>query len=235
MFYYQHLNGDYNEPLHFNGSLFKQQYRQGLRLCLWSFICNTHENSMIMKKIMFSIVVLFLANTMMAQRSNVLFGIKAGVNFANFNDNDVRNTSAKTGFNVGGLAHIHLADHFAIQPEIVYSTQGAQYSSVAKTHYNYINVPVLGQYMFGDGFRVQTGPQIGFLTSAKNKNNDVEIDIDNSVKSVDFDWAFGLSYITHHGIGIDGRYNLGLTDISKNNSDVKNRVWQIGLFYQFHH
>jgi hypothetical protein len=31
---------------------------------------------------------------------------------------------------------------------------------------NYINVPVL-QYMFGDGFRLQTGPQLGILTNAK--------------------------------------------------------------------
>src|SRR4029077_5243598 len=100
---------------------------------------------------------------------------------------------------------------------------------------NYINVPVLGQYMFADGFRLQTGPQVGILTTAKTQNGDLEVDYDNAYKNLDFGWSFGASYITHSGLGFDGRYNLGITDIGKNNSDLKNRVWQLGLFYQFSH
>jgi hypothetical protein len=140
------------------------------------------------------------------------------------------------GLNIGGLAHIHLSQNWAVQPEVVYSMQGAEFPNGTKVKVNYVNIPVLGQYMFGEGFRVQTGPQLGILTSAKGKLNDVEIDYDNAVKSTDFAWAFGAGYISKSGLGVDARYNLGISDISKTEStDQKNRVWQLGLFYQFKH
>lgn len=137
-----------------------------------------------------------------------------------------------TGFHAGGLAHIHLNRHFALQPELVYSSQGAEYGSSSKTKLNYINVPVLGQYMFGNGLRLQTGPQVGFLTTAKSKDASEETSIQNSLKDADFSWSFGAGYLSKQGLGIDVRYNLGITDISKNTVDMKNRVWQVGLFYQ---
>jgi hypothetical protein len=188
-----------------------------------------------MKKIILSGTVLLLATAVFAQHSNVQFGVKAGANFASLK-NDVTTTDSKTGLNIGGLAHIHLSKSFAVQPEVVYSMQGGDFGNGTKSKLGYINVPILGQYMFGEGFRVQTGPQVGILTNSSFKNGNTEVDVDNTIKTADLGWAFGASYITKEGIGIDGRYNLGLTDISKsNNSDLKNRVWQVGLFYQFKH
>ncbi|MEO5564257.1 MAG: porin family protein [Chitinophagaceae bacterium] len=187
-----------------------------------------------MKKIILSGIVLLLVTTLFAQHSNVHFGIKAGANFASMKNGEI-NTDSKAGLNVGGLAHIHLSKTFAIQPEVVFSMQGGTHENGDKNKFNYLNVPVLAQYMFGEGFRVQTGPQLGLLLSAKNEINGVEVDIDDLLKKSDFGWAFGASYITKQGIGIDGRYNLGITSISKNDFELKNRVWQVGLFYQFKH
>ena len=46
--------------------------------------------------------------------------------------------------------------------------------------------------------------------------------------------SFGGGYLVRSGLGVDVRYNLGISNISENNDvDVKNRVWQFGLFYQF--
>ena len=81
--------------------------------------------------------------------------IKNGVDFA-----------SKAGLHLGGLAHIHINPHFAIQPELVYSMQGGKDGN-EKLKLNYINVPILLQYMTNEGFRLQTGPQLGFLTSAE--------------------------------------------------------------------
>jgi hypothetical protein len=201
---------------------------------VWSFVCDTSVKLYDMKKIIASIIVLCFTSALFAQHTEVQFGIKGGLNLANFNDADSRNTDAKTGFHIGGLAHIHLSKSFAVQPEIMFSAQGAEYANGMKSKLNYINIPVLAQYMFADGFRLQTGPQLGILTSAENKINNVEVDVDDATKKTDIAWSFGLSYITHMGIGFDGRYNLGLTDISKNDADLKNRVWQLGVFYQFH-
>lgn len=184
-----------------------------------------------MKRIIFSSVMLLLISGAYAQ--HVEYGIKGGVNFANLKDDAADNDAdSKTGFHVGGLAHIHITRAFAIQPEIVYSTQGAEYGN-AKLRLNYINVPVLAQYMFGDGFRLQTGPQLGILTTSEWKNGNAETDIDE-LSNADLSWSLGASYVGHSGLGVDARYNLGLTDVSKSNTtDLQNRVWQLGLFYQF--
>jgi len=186
-----------------------------------------------MKRIIISAVMLLLIEGAFAQQAQ--FGIKGGINFANIKDEAAGNTAdARTGFNVGGLAHIHITRAFAVQPEIVYSTQGAEYDN-GTLKLNYINVPVLAQFMFGDGFRLQTGPQLGILTTSKFKSGDTKVDVDG-YRTADLAWSFGASYIGHMGLGIDARYNLGLTDVTKSSStDLKNRVWQLGLFYQFKH
>jgi hypothetical protein len=88
--------------------------------------------------------------------------------------------------------------------------------------------------MFGNGLRLQTGPQVGFLTNARSKGGGEEATIKTSLKDTDFSWSFGGSYLSRIGLGIDARYNLGLTDINKTAADMKNRVWQVGLFYQLH-
>jgi hypothetical protein len=189
-----------------------------------------------MKRIILSAVVALAVHTAIAQSSKVQFGIKAGVNLANFNEDATPNSDAKVGLNIGGLAHIHLSKQFAVQPEVVFSMQGAEFSNGTKSKVNYINIPVLGQYMFGEGFRVQTGPQLGILASAESKFNDVEVDSDDDYRKTDFAWTFGAGYLSKSGLGVDARYNLGISDITKTEaSDVKNRVWQLGLFYQFRH
>jgi hypothetical protein len=91
----------------------------------------------------------------------------------------------------------------------------------------------LAQYMFAEGFRIQTGPQLGILTTSEWKSGSTETDVDN-LSNADFSWSFGAGYLSRSGLGIDARYNLGLTDVSKSNTtDIQNRVWQLGLFYQF--
>ncbi len=87
--------------------------------------------------------------------------------------------------------------------------------------------------MFDNGFRLETGLQLGLLVNAKAEAGDVEDDLNDVIKSTDVSWGFGLNYLSKSQIGVGGRYNLGLTDISENNSDVKNSVFQISLFYMF--
>ncbi len=188
-----------------------------------------------MKIILLAGAMLCLTGTALAQR-HAEYGLKAGVNVANVKDDGNNNTDARTGWHVGGLVHIHLNKHFALQPELMYSTQGAEYpGNNSKLKLNYLNIPVLGQYMFGQGFRFQTGPQFGIMTSAEVKSGDTETDIDDGINTFDFSWSFGSGYLSSTGLGVDLRYNLGLTNVRDTDPDLKNRVWQIGVFYQFRH
>jgi hypothetical protein len=185
-----------------------------------------------MKKIALLVAAPFLILTASAQRSSVNFGIKAGANIANFNDGN-GTTGARTGFHGGLLAHIHTShSSLAVQPELVYSAQGAKFST-GTYKVDYLNIPVLLQYMFSGGFRLETGPQLGVLTNGSFKNyNGATSDISN-LKKTDFAWVFGLAFQSASGFGIGARYNLGIADITESSSDVMNRVWQIGAFYQF--
>ena len=185
-----------------------------------------------MKKLfVIAFITVLSVSSLYAQHTN--FGIKAGYNSASVQVTNSTDWEAKSGFHAGGFAHIHINKNFAVQPEVVYSNQGGE-SGNAKLKLNYINVPVLLQYMVENGLRLQTGPQIGFLVTAKQKIGNVEADIDDRFDAVDIAWAFGAGYIFTSGIGIDARYNLGLNNISDDETfKAKNRVFQVGLFYQF--
>lgn len=184
-----------------------------------------------------------LAATMIAGTANaqkVNLGIKGGLNVYNVNnDNDVEYDS-KTGFHAGLIGHIHVAPQFAIQPEVVYSSQGAKFTASnteSKLKLGYINVPVMFQYMFDNGFRLQAGPQVGFLINAETETNGASTDIKNNLKTVDFGLGAGVGYVhTPSGFGVDARYNLGLSNINESDA-VKstNRGFQVGVFYLFKH
>lgn len=146
---------------------------------------------------------------------------------------------SKVGFNGGLLAHVHIAPNLALQPEVVYSGQGAKYTVSGVEHslnLDYINIPLQLQYMFDNGFRLQTGPQVGFLANVKDKisgtNNGTNFFNSEDFKTVDFSWSAGLSYLSATGLGVDGRYNFGISNINNAGSNViKNNVFQAGLFY----
>jgi hypothetical protein len=181
--------------------------------------------------------MLFTTN---ASAQHVNIGIKGGLNVYNINNDNDAKYDPKVGFNVGLLGHIHLAKQLAFQPELVYSSQGAKFTTSGvetKLNLGYINIPMLIQYMFDNGFRLQAGPQVGFLVSAKAKVGSTEIDLKDNLKKVDFALGAGIGYVhPSTGFGVDARYNLGLSNINEN-STVKsyNRGLQVGVFYLFNH
>ena len=175
-----------------------------------------------------------------ATAQHVNFGIKGGLNFYNLKNSNNVEYDNSVGFHLGLLAHIHVAKKFALQPEVVFSTQGATYkvgSTDGDLNLDYINVPLLFQYMFDNGFRLQAGPQVGILINAKSKFGSVSSEVKNNFSSVDVGATAGVSYVhPPSGFGFDARYNAGLNNINKNSSvDSNNRGFQLGVFYLFKH
>ncbi len=169
------------------------------------------------------------------------FGLKGGLNVSTLNYNNNTDADWKTGFHLGGLAHIHLTPSFSLQPEVYYSSQGAKIpinNNTLNLNLSYINVPFLLQYNFANGFRLQGGPQVGFLVGVSDKVNDEELNAVSTAnfKSVDVSLPVGISYLGYSGFGVDTRYNLGLTNVNKTASpSAKNSVFQVGVFYLFDH
>jgi hypothetical protein len=189
-----------------------------------------------MKKLYLLLLTVF---SLAAASAQVQFGVKAGANFSTFTGDNTDDAKTKVGFNAGALVALPLFNEFSLQPEVVYSGQGFKVSDqgISGTfNANYLNVPVLFKYNNPTGFFLQTGPQIGFLMSAKVKSGGQTEDEKDLFNSTDFSWAFGLGYLVKSvNVGIDARYNLGLSNIAKDSGDekVKNSVFQVGLFYLF--
>ena len=77
-----------------------------------------------MKKL---VVLVLAAGTFFTASAQVQFGLKAGANFATLSRH-LRPDGAKTkvDFHGGGFAHIPLFNSFFLQPEVLYSGQGAK-------------------------------------------------------------------------------------------------------------
>lgn len=192
-----------------------------------------------MKLLILTALSLILIGTeVTAQHTNI--GIKGGLNaFTIKTDND-NSAETKLGYHLGLIGHIHISDQFALQPELVYSVQGAQYTvsgEEVNLNLNYLNVPLLFQYMFDNGFRLQAGPQLGFLVSAKTEINDTDTDVKDNFEKMDIGLGLGASYVNPiSNFGVDVRYNIGLTNINDNTgAESFNRGFQVGVFYLFKH
>ena len=186
-----------------------------------------------MKKTAIFAGLLLILFTATAQQAH--FGLKGGVNISQLHFNNNTSSDSKVGVNLGVLAHIHASKTWAVQPELLYSLEGAQKVGNSGINYNlnYLNVPVLLQYMFDNGFRLEGGPQIGFLLNAKRKAGDVTVD-DDGFKTTAFSIPLGVGYLTSSGVGLDARYVFGLSNIndSENGPVIQSNVFQLGLFYQ---
>jgi Outer membrane protein beta-barrel domain len=172
--------------------------------------------------------------------AQIQFGVKAGANFATLTGTGSAGATTKVGFHGGGFARIPLVNSFFLQPELVYSGQGAKATSdglVYNINQNYLNIPVLAKYEHSSGLYGETGPQIGFLLAANVSSAGSSQDVKSSYKSTDFSWAFGVGYkLPLISAGINARYNLGLSNIAATNVSgysVKNSVFQLGVFYMF--
>ena len=185
-----------------------------------------------MKKLFF-IAAVFLSGSAFSQ--GFQFGIKGGVNISNYTGGDLEN-SAIVGFHGGVIAGLMLGDHFSIQPEALFSAQGAKIKGVGsneeKFKVSYINLPVLAKYRFTGGFYVEAGPQVGFKLDESIPDNTIE----NFAEDLDLSIAAGIGYHSPVGLGIGARYNAGLSKVGDfepgiTDPDFKNSTLQFFVFY----
>jgi hypothetical protein len=191
-----------------------------------------------MKKIILAMGTILLSHAAFAQ-SNVKLGIKGGLNIASLKIEEDEPKDSRLGMHAGLLAHIHLTPGLSVQPEVMYSGQGMEDRITGTTNVwkmDYVNIPVQLQYNFDNGFRLQTGPQLGFLVKAEIENqNGSHLNVTKDFKKTDVSWTLGGGYLSHSGLGIDARYNYGLTNINEfdPSNPISNRVFQVGVFYMF--
>ncbi|WP_298349603.1 porin family protein [uncultured Dokdonia sp.] len=210
-----------------------------------------------MKKIIFSLTICLLIAAVSYAQNDISYGIKGGLNYSNLvyefedSNNDFLDFNAKVGFYAGGFINISLSDKFALQPELLYSSQGAKldidYSQVLIFDQNDptfleneedVNVkqsklllPVLLQYKIGSDFSLFLGPQITYTL-----NFETEVDSGDELvvsrfqddDKIGIDVSARLGYKVSENMMIELGYFRGLT----NQNSVKSSVFQLGLAHK---
>lgn len=185
------------------------------------------------KTILVTAFLLVLSFSTQAQLLQI--GAKVGLNYANQTgseitiDNTNYNTSAITSYHTGLIAEIKIVDSFSIQPELLYSTQGATYKNAIKEFDNelgYLSIPVLAKIYLSKTFSLELGPQASFLLSEKDEF------VAEDSNTFDFAVNAGLGFKITKSIFIQGRYVLGLTEVSTTTKS-KNSVVQVSAGFMF--
>ena len=165
------------------------------------------------------------------QDEGIKIGIKGGLNVSTLMG-DVKDVAIRTSIHAGLVAEIIVNDKFSIQPELLYSGQGASATFEGGGRYklDYITLPVLAKFPIAKNLYLETGPQVGFLISGKYKDNDSNETITDT-KAIDFGLNAGLNYELNNGVFFQARYNLGLTDIGfyGDNERASNAVIQFSI------
>lgn len=196
-----------------------------------------------MKKLGFLAAIAVMSITAV-NAQEVRFGVKGGVNFSSIGGDKTDGLDGLTGFHIGGLVEIPVTERFSVQPEVLYSAQGAKreikesfgdvsFTTTGKTKLDYINIPIIAKYYVIDGLAIEAGPQIGFMVSANAESKldlsgidpsiaeliedgfqSGDIDISDQTKGLDFGLALGASYRLNMGVFFGARYNFGLSNIN---------------------
>ena len=177
----------------------------------------------------------------LANAQQTRFGIKGGLNLTSFAGGNYYDAKSLVGFQVGGFAEIKVIERLSIQPEVLFSTQGAKFDGGSFGDFddklNYINIPVLAKFYITKQFTVEGGPQLGFLVSAKSDGHDSK----DNFKSVDTGFNFGAGYNFTDNVSVNLRYTVGLSNIADYDTDdideyfdsPKNSVLALTLGYKF--
>jgi hypothetical protein len=212
-----------------------------------------------MKKI---IITIAIASFALASQAQFTFGVRGGFNLTNFSEKNWEGkkmdgddkSKFKPGFQIGVVGDYAISENFAIQPALVFATQGATYKEKedgieAKTNINlnYIQLPINAQLKFGfENMKVmvQAGPYLGYGLGGKMKVwvDGKKVDIDDDHAKIEmggdekkhwlkaFDFGVGVGAGLELGsIQIALAYQLGLMNIEHIEKDAKNSTKNNGL------
>ena len=187
-----------------------------------------------MKKVMVCLFacLMTLAATECVNAQKVNFGVKAGLNLSTWNYDDA---SLRPGFHAGGFATVQFSRMFAVQPEVMYSMEGAAWegkldafgfslanAKVTSTVHK-LNVPVMLQFTPISMLTIEAGPQFGFNLAVSHhiKSNiagivgpekDVDVDKKN-YNTFEMGIAAGLKLNLTRNMAIGARYVYGISPI----------------------
>ena len=161
------------------------------------------------------------------------FGPKVGATFANVNG--LEGTKMKAGVVAGMFAERDINNWFSIQAELLWSQQGYHQKMAGEafdTRLSYGYLPVVTKYYLIGGMNVQLGAQFGYLVTSKATGSP---SLKPVINKYNVDALVGLGYDFNCGLMIEGRYNIGLTNLQRTNDplDLRNATMEVMVGWKF--
>jgi len=193
---------------------------------------------MIMKKattILSVAVMSLLFSTVNAQQA---VGIKGGINIASLSGFEGR---SRISGHAGVFLHHTINKNWCFQPELLYSGEGQRYMSngVERTlALGYLQLPLMIQYYPAPQVYFEAGPQFGLLLSAQDKVDEESghINAKDDFTAAQVALGLGVGFKATEQLILYGRYNFGLTDVSRFDDIVDHsQVGQLGIAIRLKH
>ncbi|HWK58228.1 MAG TPA: porin family protein [Parapedobacter sp.] len=201
-----------------------------------------------MKRKTLLLAIAIAATTQLFAQKKVSPGIRAGVNVTTLSNIDA---DFKADFYAGGILSLNLGQRYTLQPELIYTRQGAsnvtfvdeasgELTGQENVTIQYLSLGVINKFYFVDGFHGLIGPSLDM----KIGKNFPRIDFDDDeYGGVDLGISLGLGYTLPIGLTFEGRFKTGMLDAFNNDyflgmfddpDEISlNRVFQLGVSYSF--
>lgn len=169
----------------------------------------------------------FVCQTGSAQQTR--FGVKGGLNYCSIVGDLTTGLKFRFSGHGGVFLEIDFSEKFKLQPELLYSSQGFQYSTDlasietggpvgggndfrTNVQFNFITVPILGKFSLNDKVAVEFGPQFGFLLNQVTKIKDLDqATYTNTDRKTFVSGDFQLDYGAAVGLGIQLTQDFSLS------------------------
>lgn len=216
-----------------------------------------------MKNLTILIIAILLTSLSLSAQKSIGFGVKAGANFSKLSGDFLINSTARTGFHIGGFVDIPFTDKLSFKGELLYSQRGNTFKgpifvnsspnapatsldSKITQKLDYLSVPLLASIKVIPSLSFEVGPQLGLLvsntlTSEVSENDFFEDGEGTAGNYNDFDVALsgGATFMLESGLLFQARYVFGITDITPSdvitldNQSFEHRVIQLSVGYKF--
>jgi len=179
---------------------------------------------------------LFLLFPISVASQDARVGIKGGLNYATIAGDLTEGINPRFSGHLGVFVNFEFSDKFAIQPELLYSSQGFRFNTdlafiqtanpqinepdfTTAVQFNYLSIPVIAQFGLSDRISVEFGPQFAFLLNQVTKIKDFDgLDSQNlnereSVSGnfqLDYGAAVGILVHINDRFSVSPRFYLGL-------------------------
>jgi hypothetical protein len=195
-----------------------------------------------MKKIMLTIVALFMINLTYAQFN---FGPKVGISSSELHfsktsgiDESISPAGSTVGFHAGVFGRVNLGGLY-IQPEALFTQSGGEVrlegfvDDLREVEFNKLDIPVMVGMKFARLLRVQAGPTLSILLNAEVEGLDEDIKSGYKDATIGYQAVVGVDL---WNLIVDLKYEGNLSDFGNEifgyQTDQRNTQWILSVGFK---